>query len=702
MNARATRRNRARRLRRAAERASTEWPEFAPQVDLGSGALGEAQAADREIGRLYALRARKLAEFAAARPASADRAQGEPGAMSAERWALRPEILKPTSEWAAAEASIAFARTQAWAGGQLEEALTLGQRLPGTLAALEGGLLTPDHRRALVEHVAPIADPRLRAEIEAEVLRWVAARAAKGTITTPPQLADAVLRAVTRRDARNRAQEAIKALRQRGVFRQSERAEGLTGLGVSGTVPEIEALHAALSAHVDALHKDPADTRSREQKLLDVLLDLVLRPGENGLPPVQVVLTLVAAVQTALGGDQPAELNGQVVSAETARQLLNALTGAGLGEGVLAELRRIADGDPADPDTAEPDAVDLKDAAGEPSAALAPGDDRFVDEPGWDPWEPDMVAAHEERAADFQRRLAAGAYEDPDPMPDEMWRASVEARLAGEQFEVELDRELAQAQQRWWREYEAGVHPDPDPEADRVDPPPGNSWWPQADRAVEDAGRAVRDARAAVARAERLVRTAARADAADEQTWRRSAAGRVEAARDSLEALAAAHEADRRALRDLLERTSGGGLAERPRIALVDAISGALVSLTDLPGLTRAVRDGADLGAPPPTNGYRPGAELDRFIRHRDRRCRFPGCRRRVCRGEIDHRVAWPEGPTDVTNLAGFCTGDHRGKHQAPGFTYTGQPDGTLVVTTPSGITATTEPPPFSYGDCPF
>jgi hypothetical protein len=31
-----------------------------------------------------------------------------------------------------------------------------------------------------------------------------------------------------------------------------------------------------------------------------------------------------------------------------------------------------------------------------------------------------------------------------------------------------------------------------------------------------------------------------------------------------------------------------------------------------------------------------------------------------------------------------------------------GQPDGTLVVTTPSGITATTEPPPFSYGDCPF
>jgi hypothetical protein len=57
--------------------------------------------------------------------------------------------------------------------------------------------------------------------------------------------------------------------------------------------------------------------------------------------------------------------------------------------------------------------------------------------------------------------------------------------------------------------------------------------------------------------------------------------------------------------------------------------------------------------------------------------------------------VRWPEGPTAVTNLAGFCTGDHRGKHQAPGFAHDLTPEGTLTVTTPSGITATTEPPPF-------
>jgi hypothetical protein len=46
-------------------------------------------------------------------------------------------------------------------------------------------------------------------------------------------------------------------------------------------------------------------------------------------------------------------------------------------------------------------------------------------------------------------------------------------------------------------------------------------------------------------------------------------------------------------------------------------------------------------------------------------------------------------------NLAGLCTGDHRGKHQTPGLHVEVTDGGTLVVTTPSGITATTDPPPF-------
>ena len=102
------------------------------------------------------------------------------------------------------------------------------------------------------------------------------------------------------------------------------------------------------------------------------------------------------------------------------------------------------------------------------------------------------------------------------------------------------------------------------------------------------------------------------------------------------------------------------------------------------------------LGPPGPCSTYRPGAALDRFLRARDRRCRFPGCRNRVPRGgELDHNEPWPDGPTEAGNLTGFCTGHHRGKHQAPGWRYDLSADGTLTVTTPTGLTASTEPPPF-------
>jgi hypothetical protein len=160
--------------------------------------------------------------------------------------------------------------------------------------------------------------------------------------------------------------------------------------------------------------------------------------------------------------------------------------------------------------------------------------------------------------------------------------------------------------------------------------------------------------------------------------------------------------------------TGGGGLVERPRIAVTDAVTGALLALTDLPGLRRTGRcdrpgcarrpttcahdltGRPGLGPPPPTDGYRPAADLDRFLRARDRRCRFPGCRRPVPRtGELDHDRRYPDGPTSATNLTGYCTANHRGKHQAPGWRHELQPDGTLTVTTPTGLVAVTDPPPY-------
>jgi hypothetical protein len=128
---------------------------------------------------------------------------------------------------------------------------------------------------------------------------------------------------------------------------------------------------------------------------------------------------------------------------------------------------------------------------------------------------------------------------------------------------------------------------------------------------------------------------------------------------------------------------------------VVDELSGQLVALTDAAGL----RCGQGLGPPPESPGYRPEAELDRFVRLRDRRCRFPGCRARPIRCDLDHEVPWPWGPTSHDNLCCLCRHHHRLSHQAPGWRLRGLADGGLEWTTPGGVVATTHPPRFGADD---
>src|SRR3954468_8712929 len=314
--AEACRRARAYGRRRRAAKASTVWPEFAPPVALSDGPLGEVQAADREIGRQTAVRARAVAEFAATRPATADRAQGEPGAMSAERWSARPEVLRPVSEWAGRELMIALSLTAQAADALLTRSLTLVHRLPGTLAALEAGALHPGHLWTMLEKVAPIADDRIRAEVEAALLRWAA-----GRVATPAQLGAKARREVLRRDARAAARQLEQALKERGVHLRSHTVDGMATVTVTTTLPEAQALYRTLTALADGL-ADDSDPRTRGQKMVDCLLDLVLRPGESDLPPVQVLLTMVASISTLAGGDAPGEVDGHIVPAVTIRSLL--------------------------------------------------------------------------------------------------------------------------------------------------------------------------------------------------------------------------------------------------------------------------------------------------------------------------------------------------------------------------------------------
>jgi hypothetical protein len=86
-------------------------------------------------------------------------------------------------------------------------------------------------------------------------------------------------------------------------------------------------------------------------------------------------------------------------------------------------------------------------------------------------------------------------------------------------------------------------------------------------------------------------------------------------------------------------------------------------------------------------------------VRARDRRCRFPGCRTRADRCDLDHNTPWPAGATGCDNLCCLCRHHHRLSHQAPGWTMRRLPDGGLAWTTPGGQPITTRPPRYGTDD---
>ncbi|MGY1651826.1 DUF222 domain-containing protein [Geodermatophilus sp. SYSU D01119] len=691
-------------------------PAGAPPVGWARGPLGLVQAADREVSRQSALRYRAVAAFALSRPASADRPQGTRGAMAAERWAVRPELLRSVSEWAAQELSIALSLTATAAEALLTTSLTLVHRLPATLDALEAGAVHAGHVSALVDHVASVADDAVRAALERDLLAWAARR---GTVCTPAQLRDKARREVLERRARSAADDLARAVTRRGLSCRPDSCDGMSVVSALLTTPEAAALMAALGAYADAL---PDDGRTRGQKMADALLDLVLRPGENGLSPVQVVLTVVAPVGALLGGDQPCEIDGQVVPAEVVRALLAALTGAHVTADTATAEDTAAEDSTSAQDTTTQDTADAAaaDTAGDPASEQnpTPAEEGTAEGVRAADARTDPTAAQPSNTISGTATSGVSLVKGEDPLrglsdaaiaqhvtemeADAAWWAQIERRVATGELYADLDP--AFDDDPWPPPGWPPPWDDPDPD-DPADPRPGtppapqpvpDGWWARADDAVTAAGTALLVAEQAVGHARRLVATAERAEASDESAWADSPAGRVTAAADALDALAAATDDTRLDLADLLDRTTGGGLADRPRIAVTDALTGALLALTDLPELRRTARAGTGLAAPRETDGYRPGAALDRHVRVRDRRCRFPGCRRPVPRkGELDHGVPWPLGATSAANLTGFCTGHHRGKHQAPGWTHTLAPDGTLTVTTPSGLTATTQPPPY-------
>ncbi|ALJ21646.1 HNH endonuclease signature motif containing protein [Microbacterium sp. No. 7] len=115
--------------------------------------------------------------------------------------------------------------------------------------------------------------------------------------------------------------------------------------------------------------------------------------------------------------------------------------------------------------------------------------------------------------------------------------------------------------------------------------------------------------------------------------------------------------------------------------------------LADLaPAWTRVFTDPAT-GLPLAVDRYRPSAELRRFLRARDERCRTPGCTRSAVRSDIDHtRDAAHGGETTADNLAHLCRRHHVAKHRTA-WRVRQRPGGVLEWTGPTGRTHRDRPP---------
>ncbi|WP_424935517.1 MULTISPECIES: DUF222 domain-containing protein [Bacteria] len=99
------------------------------------------------------------------------------------------------------------------------------------------------------------------------------------------------------------------------------------------------------------------------------------------------------------------------------------------------------------------------------------------------------------------------------------------------------------------------------------------------------------------------------------------------------------------------------------------------------------------------TDSYTPTAEMRRFLRARDRHCRFPGCRRAARRCEIDHNYDHAKGGrTEISNLCCLCPTHHALKHpdhdQRWRWRAIQRPGGVIDWISPAGKVYTDAAPP--------
>lgn len=141
-------------------------------------------------------------------------------------------------------------------------------------------------------------------------------------------------------------------------------------------------------------------------------------------------------------------------------------------------------------------------------------------------------------------------------------------------------------------------------------------------------------------------------------------------------------------------------IAERAAVAGTGSVPGSEVGADGLisPEMVAELAESAKLvplvhpGDAPPEPGYVPSKALADFVRCRDLTCRWPGCDTPAVDCDLDHTIPHAEGgPTHASNLKCYCRTHHLVK-TFWGWLDRQLPDGTVILTSPSGQTYVTTP----------
>ena len=166
------------------------------------------------------------------------------------------------------EIAFAVRSSEAAAGSAISTARAFATRLPGTLHALQQGLIDVDHAIA-VARATGTTTAEVAAQVENDVLPEVTS---PGSSTTPEQLRRRAARRVIARDPDGAADRHAAAAKDRLMTRWGE-DDGMAGLRVIAPAEQIAAIWEASTAMADA-RKTAGDPRPLGARRVDALTDV--------------------------------------------------------------------------------------------------------------------------------------------------------------------------------------------------------------------------------------------------------------------------------------------------------------------------------------------------------------------------------------------------------------------------------------------